>query len=308
LFAEVESPHLTQVWGYGDAKRAAGGVSRASRRLSVRRLVLEHAGSPAAICQVLDKAVAGLRVASRIERGPLMLGTRASDTVVAGVYRALRRCWGHAAPGVLLLAPALVDCDDSTCILRDAGFQPRRVNGWCSSVVDLRLDEDHLRAQPASSWRNRLKLAERSGMTFSAAETPEALDWILARHDENMSAKEFVGPPAPFVRALCCATPGDWFVGQAWLPEEPAPVAGMLVCRFGRSAEFYVAWFGEAGRRTGAGNYVYWHSALEAQRRGCLRLDLGGYCPSGETEAGLRHFKKGLRGEEYRLLSEWMAY
>ncbi len=78
---------------------------------------------------------------------------------------------------------------------------------------------------------------------------------------------------------------------------QPAPVAGMLVCRFATSAEFYVAWFGEAGRKAGAGNFVYWHAALEARRRGCLRLDLGGYCPSGETEAGLRHFKKGLRGE-----------
>ena len=43
--------------------------------------------------------------------------------------------------------------------------------------------------------------------------------------------------------------------------------------------------------------------ALELQRRGCQWIDLGGQRP-GHTE----QFKRGMRGTEYELLNEWIAY
>ena len=225
--------------------------------------------------------------------------------MAAGVYRALRRRWRHLTRGVLLVAPALEASDDSARLLREAGFRARGVDGWCSAALDLRLDQADLRANLTTSWRNRFKSAERSALTFSTSETQKSLAWILRHHDENMKAKGFLGPSAPFVSSLCRASPGQWFVGQVGLPEEPEPVAGMLVYRFGDSAEFYVAWFGPAGRKVGAGNFLYWNAALEAQRRGCVRLDLGGYSPT--EKLGLRHFKQGMRGADYRLLHEWWA-
>ena len=308
LFAAVDCPHMTQAWAYNEAKRAIGGVSRVSTRLSVRRLVFERAGSPVAVCHVLEKVVAGVCLAARINRGPLLLGTRPGDDVARGVYSALRRCWRHLTHGVLFVGPALEAGDHSGRVLGDAGFRPRPQQGWSSAVLDLRLDEAQLRANLAPTWRNRLKSAERCGLTFSASETQESLTWILSRHVENMSAKQFSGPPAPFVHALCCASPGDWFVGQVWLPGESEPVAGMLVCQFGNSAEYYVGWFGRGGRKIGAGNLLYWNAVLEAGRRGCVRFDLGGYDLTSTSEAGIRRFKQGMRGAEYTLSNEWLAF
>jgi len=259
-----------------------------------------------AVCQVLDKVVAGVGLASRIDRGPLLLRTGPGDDVAEGVYRSLRRRWRHLTHGVLFLAPALEAGEGGDRLLHEAGFRSRGKRGWCSAVLDLRLDETELRANLAPTWRNRLKLAERSGLTFRAMETQAALTWILERHVENMRAKDFVGPPAPFVDALCRESPGDWFVGQASLAGEPEPVAGMLVCRFGSSAEYYIGWFGQAGREVGASNFLYWNAVLEARRRGCLRLDLGGYSPT--EKFGLRHFKQGMRGADYELLNEWLAF
>jgi Acetyltransferase (GNAT) domain len=307
LFAAVDRPHMTRTWAYNEARRATGGVSRVSTNLSVRRLVFERAGSPVAICHVLDKVAAGVCLASRLNRGPLLLGTRPGNEVAQGVYSALRRRWRCLTHGVLLVAPALEAGDDGDRVLRDAGFRPRLKQGWSSAVLDLRLDEAELRANLARTWRNRLKSAERSGLTFSASETRESLTWILSHHVENMSVKDFVGPPAPFVHFFCCASPGDWFVGQVWLPGESEPVAGMLVCQFGNTAEYYVGWFGQAGRKVGAGNFVYWNAVLEARRRGCLRFDLGGYDLTSTFESGLRHFKQGMRGAEYTLVNEWLA-
>ena len=308
LFAAVEHPHLTQSWAYNEARRAVGGVSRVSTHLSVTRMVFERAGTPVAICHVLEKVVAGVCLASRINRGPLLLGTDPGDDVVPAVYRAIRRRWHRLKRGVLFLGPALEAGDDARGVLRDAGFRPRRLDGWSSAVLDLRLDEPGLRANLAPTWRNRLRKAERSGITFSVAETPESLAWIISRHVENMRAQQFTGPSAPFIRSLCLASPGDWFVGQARLPGQVEPVAAMLICRFGNTAEYYVGWFDQAGRKLGAGNLLYWNAALEARRRGGLRFDVGGYSLTLKSEAGLRHFKQGMRGAEYALANEWLAF
>jgi hypothetical protein len=299
---------MTQAWRYNEAKVTSGGESRLSTNLSVRRLVFEDVGMPVAICHVLDKAVAGVVVASRINRGPLLIGSDAGDGVALGVYSTLKRRWRHLAHGVLFVGPALEVGDDSDRLLRDAGLRPRRQQGWTSAVLDLRLDEAGLRAHMAPTWRNRLKLAERSGLAFTVSEAQDALDWMLSRHVENMGAKGFVGPSARFVRSLCRASPGDWFVARLWVPGEPDPVAGMLVYQFGNTAEYYVGWFGDAGRKVAAGNLLYLRAILEARRRGCLRFDLGGYHPTSTSETGLRRFKQGLRGVEYTLSNEWLAF
>lgn len=127
LYAAVERPHMMQSWAYGEAKRAAGGRSRASHGLTVSRLIFERAGEPVAICQVLEKRV--------------------------------------------------------------AGFRDRRLPGWCSAVLDLRLDEAALRAGLAPTWRNRLTGADRADLDFDVSEDPVVLGWLLAHHTGNMREK-----------------------------------------------------------------------------------------------------------------------
>jgi hypothetical protein len=43
---------------------------------------------------------------------------------------------------------------------------------------------------------------------------------------------------------------------------------------------------------------------IEMQRMGCRTLDLGGFSVSDRYG----HFKRGMRGEEYRLAGEWLAF
>ena len=99
LFSRLDEPHLVQSWAYGEAKQAAEGWH-------ARRLVFERDGEPVAVCQLLDKSVAGLRWASRLNRGPLFLSPDPGDAAVQDVYLTLRNRWRHLR-GVLVLAPAL---------------------------------------------------------------------------------------------------------------------------------------------------------------------------------------------------------
>ena len=99
LFAQVDAPRLVQSWAYGEAKQAAGAWR-------ARRFVFERDGEPVAICQVLDKSVAGIRLATRLNRGPLFLSADPDDDAITDVYRSLRARWRRLR-GVLVLAPAL---------------------------------------------------------------------------------------------------------------------------------------------------------------------------------------------------------
>ena len=306
LFSRVEDQHLVQSWAYGEAKQAAVGWRQ--RRVvfdtggwRARRLVFERHGEPVAVCQLLDKSVAGVRWASRLNRGPLLLGAEPGDEVVRDVYRALRGRWHHLR-GVLVLAPALAGDAENHRMLAELGYRPRQAKGWRSARVDLRPDEQQLRESLAPTWRNRLKSAERSGLEVRISTSPEDLEWIIARHVENMNEKRFVGPSPAFIRALYRAAPdGDLLVFQARLCEEA--VGGMIVYRFGHLGEYYVGWMGREGRKVNVGNYLFWNVALELKRRGCRWFDLGGM-RAGTTEP----FKKGMRGVEYELLHEWLAY
>lgn len=305
LFSRVEHPHIVQSWGYGQAKEDAGGWQ--ARRVvfdlggwRARRLVFRRDGEPVAICQALDKSAAGVRCATRVNRGPLFLGPDEDEEVVRDVYRALRRLQRRFR-GVLVLAPALSDTADNHRLLRELGYRQRQKEGWHSTCLDLSHDEESLRKGLASPWRNRLKAGERSGVLLRVGGSSADLEWMLERHVQNMAEKGFTTPAPAFVRALCRAAPGDFLVIQARLDDEA--VGGMLVYGFGRAAEYFVGWVGSEGRRLSAGNLLYWRIALELKRRGYRWFDLGGM-RAGATD----RFKKGMGGQEYQLLHEWVAF
>lgn len=185
--------------------------------------------------------------------------------------------------------------------MTELGFRDRRRHGWMSARVDLRMDEDRVRANLAPTWRNRLKKAESAGLTLAISQAPEDVDWMIDRHAENMSEKGFSGPAPALVKALYRAAPDDVFVFQALLADRP--VGGMLVYRFHHTAEYYVGWFARDGRKANVSNCLYWRSVLEMKNRGCSFFDLGGYSVSDRYG----HFKRGMRGDEYQLLNEWTA-
>lgn len=294
LYRLLPMPHMVQAWCYGEAKAAEG--------WGVERLVFERHGQPLAICQVLVKRLLGLPVAARINRGPQFLAARPSDADGRAVYAALRQRWRFGRRGVLLMAPGLVESEALRAWLRATGFRTRGVAGWCSATLDLTLGEEALRRQLAANWRNHLSVAERGGLHFELSSAPEVVDWMLDRHAEHMRQKGFSGTTVSFLRALQREAPEDFFVARAL--QGSAPLAGMIVFRFGRSAEYFVGWYGPEARQAKAGNFLLWNAALAMGRLGCERFDLGGYSSS----EGYGRFKQDMRGSEYHLMEEWLAF
>jgi hypothetical protein len=294
-FNAIGRPHLMQTHAYGEAKKHA-------QRWHIDRYVFERCGTPVAICQVLQKRMAGLCVAARINRGPLFLEESPPSKVKENVLRLVREQWKMFRGGPLLIAPALEMSQEHRSMLEQLGFSDRKKYCHCSSLIDLRADETEMRKRLASNWRNHLKVSERSGLQLHASSAPACVEWMLERHAENMRWKQFQGPERALLRELYRARPDDLVVLQAMHDDQP--LAGIVLARCGRKAEYYIGWFGAAGRKYHCGNFLCWNAALAMKKAGFEWLDLGGY--SSNDKFG--HFKQGMRGTEYKLIGEWVSF
>lgn len=294
-FNAAPHPHLMQAYSYGEAKQAAA-------PWHAERVVFEQGKTPVAICQALQFRIAGLPLATRINRGPIFLDAAPSVSVREEVMGLVRRRWRTGRGGPLLIAPALEASEETSALMTGAGFRPvEKRTGWRSALMDLSLPEDEIRQRVASVWRNRLKAALNSGLEARISNDERTLEWMLDRHAENQREKGFVGPSRKLLCALYQANPDDFQIVQA--VHAGQVVGGMALVKFGSVMEYYVGWFGEAGRKHNVGNFLYWHSMRAARNAGARWFDLGGF----PTDEKFGQFKKNMRGTEYRLTHEWLA-
>lgn len=294
LIASCPDPHLPQGFAYGEGKAAKG--------WTIRRALFLAAGKPVAIATVLELRRFGLRLVNRINRGPLFLDAAPSDDTMVAVYTALRCRWGRIWTAPLLIAPALPFGPETDTLLRRAGFRLRHRRSWQSGRIDLTVGEDALWAGLASTFRNRVRQAEKAGAELRIAEDDETYEWMLARHAENMAERGFNAADATLLRALRNSDPEAVSVFQ--LLHQGHAVAGMSVVRFGTHAEYHVGWFGPAGRKLNAGNFLMWQVLRELQRRGVKTFDVGGLKPGD----GYTRFKQTMKPAEYQLAGEWMSF
>jgi hypothetical protein len=294
LIASCPTPHLPQSFAYGEGKAANG--------WSLRRALFLAAGRPIAIASVLEFRRFGIRLLNRINRGPLFLEARPSEDEIVGVYKAIRRHWGRIWTAPLLIAPTLLAGEETSALLRRAGYMLRHRLSWCSGRIDLTVDRDALWAGFASTFRNRVRNAEKTGAELRIAADGETFEWMLARHSENMAEKGFSAVDATMLRAMRSTSPEDVLVFQ--LVHEGAPVAGMSVVRFGTHCEYHIGWFGPEGRKLNAGNFLMWHVMLEMKQRGATTFDVGGLKPGD----GYTRFKRTMNPVEYELAGEWMSF
>jgi hypothetical protein len=293
LMARVPAPHLTQAHAYGEARRTSGWTPI--------RVVFEIAGRPVAICQILEKRIAGIRLLSRVSRGPLFLDATPSPETIQDVYSALKRGWGRLGKGALVVAPSLESTPENLALMRAAGFRVLGEAGWVSAQVDLTRSEDNIIGSFQPNFRNKLRKCDKLDIGIRVGNEPELVEWMIARHEENKRDKAFSAVDDRFLRVLRDASGEDFTILQAI--HEGRPVAGISVIRYGLGAEYFVAWFGPDGRAINAGNFLLWQAIRHMKSQGVATLDLGGLDPN----TGYSTFKRGLRPREYTLIGECLA-
>jgi hypothetical protein len=294
LTAQAPHPHLPQSFAYGAGKTATGWPAQ--------RIEFVRDGRTVAFATVLQVRRIGVTLLNRVNRGPVFLEANPNDDTIVDVYRALRRHHGHFWQGPLLIAPALPRIADASRLLRQAGYLLRHERSWTSGRIDLTRSEDEIWRGLGSTFRNRLRNAQKSAATLEVAEGGVAYEWMLARHRDNVAAKGFSAVDSTMLRALRAAAPETVVVFRMMLGE--VPVAGMSVVSFGTHCEYHIGWFGPEGRKLNAGNFLMWSVLREMKQRGLATFDVGGLKPGD----GYTQFKQTMKPVEYELCGEWMSF
>ncbi|GGF52585.1 Acetyltransferase (GNAT) domain-containing protein [Mameliella alba] len=196
--------------------------------------------------------------------------------------------------------PLVLNADGlSAGALRGAGFWPL-VTPATLALLPLGT-EAGMRAALAQKWRNRLKRAERFGLTLRETDlTPD--HWILTAEGVQARTRGYKGFPPAFSAAFAQANPGAARVFEAL--DKGRPVAGALMLRHGRMATWQIGVTTPEGRRCHAMNLLLWRAMQTLSARGHDCLDLG--ILNTQDAPGVTHFKLGTGARAHRLGGTWL--
>lgn len=308
FWSRVEMSNLLQSWEYGDAKNAA-------ESWIPSRFVVENIdGKAIAIAQVLTKTFPLFGGLARLNRGPLFLDCRdeLSEIDLAKVLNALvylktkNRWW------LFFIAPELKNNQLTKNNLSIFKAKRRSLVPWGSSLLNLNLDEETLFKNLNGKWRNLLRKAQKSDLkVHQILKGTGDFDRMIYSYNQTKKKKNFAGIPSNLLLELANHNTCNWSF-NAYLAESSTSeasstdIAGIVVsvCH-GDTATYLIGDTNQEGRRLNANYLLLWRSILDAKAFGCKYFDLGGL--NQNTPKGIAHFKRGVKGEEYLLIGEYIA-
>lgn len=257
-------------------------------RLGVRteRLSLPCGAGPPGWAQIVHRRIGPLRLAW-LPRGPLW-PERASAAEQSAGLDTLRE---RLARGTLLLRAGADTAPPASAAGGDGVvLAPGRAHAW----LDLTGAKPERLAAQHGKWRNRLRFAERQGLSVTRRPFDTARDLPLLRLEmDQRRARRYRALPPGFTLAWAMAQPESV---QLFLARRGTTlVAFLLILVHPPSASYHIGWTSPAGRAAAAHNLLLWRASNWLSSRGIGALDLG-LCDA-QTAPGLAHFKRGTGAE-----------
>ncbi len=289
--AEIAPPPMQQHATYGRACAAMG-----SRLI---RLATGPSHAPHGTVHVLVRRWPGFGAFGLVARGPVwapqITADRAltlSQDLVAHLRLRLR--------GVIA-TPELVAGTDP---LARSG-RLRMMSPGSLARLSLEGTEAARLARQAGKWRNRLRVAQGSGLEVRHAPLPpNPGHWLLRREAAQARSRRYRRLPTAFA-AHWAAVNGR---GSTRLFTAHrgggAPLAAMLFLRHGAAASYHIGWSGDEGRALSAHNLLLWEAATWFADEGTVWIDLGTL--DTERTPGLARFKLGAGAEPVTLGATWI--
>lgn len=244
---------------------------------------------------------------ARLNHGPTWLKENFDDSIMMGALSLLARKYKAKYGRVLLISPNISMRDSALSVMHALGFHRRLLRPWASIWIDLNLSENELLTRLEGKWRNQLLSAQKKGLQFEYSQEEEKFEWLLTQYTEFKKQRKFSGPQSDLIRLLrekMSCTKEKIFILIAKVKEND--VAGVIVVQHGSSATYLVGYVNEEGRRFNASNFLLWNAMLLLKNRRCYWFDLGGV--DEYLTPGVAEFKRGLRGEEYRFIGEYIHW
>ncbi len=270
---QIDSPvcALQQCAGYANAVARMGARTHMLTALS--------AAQPVAQIRIVERRFGPLRF-FWVPRGPVWHKTASPAErarVLADLPTALDR------KGIWLIAPE--EEADTTLFAN-------RVLATAAHVAELDLTRTAQQrlADQHGKWRNRLRHAQKSGLTVGHRRFELPRDSkVLALEEAQRHQRGYRALPAAFMRAWCKANPGEARLFTA--SKGHTELAFMLVLLHAPVATYHIGWSGIEGRRLSAHTLALWEASAWLAKKGYQRFDLGTL--DTESAPGLARFKIG---------------
>ena len=285
----VRGAALQQDWAYGAACEALGST--------VLRAEIRDHGKRIGAIQLIHRPLLKVLHAVVGTRGPIWAPDIPPERIPAAM-RALARSIPLPKLRGLFVTPENGD----SAAMQSIGFH-RVMTPYATVVLDLDKGSECLRESMHQKWRNRLSVAEQSGLKIQRADArPEHYLWLLEAERHQQKRLRYRALPPELVPAWH-ASGGQLRVYTA--SHDDRIVAAMLFLLHGDTATYHIGFSNEDGRKLSAHNLLMWTAMRRLPKTGIATLDLGGL--NTHESPGIARFKLGTGGQVKTLCGTWFS-
>lgn len=291
ILSDSALPHMTQDWEYGKIKTEA-------QNWDILRILIKKREKAIGVVQILEKKIFGLKVAVRINKGPVFIKEENNIDNELESIELIRRRYLKFIP--IFYAPYSVMNEENYVKFIQRGWINWNIFGFPSGTIDLNRSVEEIRKALSSKWRNQLKSAEKKNYTVES--NYNRFDEMIELYGEEQFEKGFKGVDIELLKKM----KNDhkmplriYYIEN----EEKEIIAFDIFYRHVNAATYYIGWNSQEGRKSYLNNFLLYYAALELKREGVETLDLGGI-EYIYTES-IARFKDGMNPKHYRQMGEF---
>jgi len=298
-FSDQNSPlPLQQHPAYGLALQSFGSTATS--------VEFEDANKTIGTAMLLHRKFLGAFRFTTLFRGPLWQRPDTPQEVQLACLKKLKALYAPWRWNFLAVLPEEPQSSETLQAYKKAGLR-RIMSGFSTAWIDLRADEDFLRASLKGKWRNQLVGAEKSAFTISiGGRKAMQYDWLLEKESTQRDNRRYQATPLGLVPAFVAASTPKSASGVLSVAaiQNRKKIAGALFLLHGNSATYHIGWAGDEARDLNAQNRVLWEGMLALKAKNIRFLDLGGF--NTADLAGIARFKLGTGAAPLTLLGAFI--
>ena len=301
----LPAPHILQSWAWGETKLQTG--------WRARRLFWTIEGRPAAAAALLVRRLwsrAPVAVAY-VPKGPILDWADAglAGQVLDDLENAARRAGAFFVKIDPDVRGDLETGQTVAAMLMRRGWRPSAEQIQYSNTVvsDLAPSEEELLAGMKPKWRYNIRLAERRGVVVRDGSAAD-LAAFYAMYVETGQRDGFLVRPFAYYRAIWERFLAEGLAHLLLAEVGGAPVAGLILFRFGRTAWYFYGASTSQSRELMPNYALQWAALRWAKAAGCTRYDwwgAPGVLEESDPMWGVFRFKQGFGGEFMPHIGAW---
>ncbi len=287
--------NIPQDWIYGDIKVFVEGGD-------IKRFGIYNEGEECiGLVQVLIKSKMGIPFMIRINRGPLLVEEYDTVENIIEIMGLLKKILHIPVP--YFWAPNIVFSPENMEVIVRDRWKCWKKFGFPSGVIDIQRNEDEIRKQFNSKWRNQLKSAEKNDLVIQNDNSlyRKLLDIYL----KDQREKNYQGIPDKILEELF-KKDGTPLITYYILNDKKEPIAFDIIYRQNQYAHYLVGWNSDEGRKKNLNNLLLYHALIDLKTKGICMFDLGGIDYIYTED--IAKFKDGMNPEHYQLLGEFIKW